>query len=164
MFQSCVCVCLSIKRERRGVHLTITHDALNLPLQGAPALAEPLSTGTPSSQPPSHPQFQTMLVISGGQDQRPFQNCSLEEPPGAGYWSKYDWRAGGTHPTGMLSCYEIVFRSQLPIPTPTLMIEVNIQTGNFFNKSWYNTSSTVQRSQDSWYFPVWLKIGILEKS
>ena len=53
----------------------------------------------------------TMLVISGGQDWRPVQTCSLQELPppvvltSGSYWSTYDWHAGGAHPTGMLSCY-----------------------------------------------------------
>ena len=76
--------------------------------------------------PPSTP-----LVASGGQDQKPVQTCSLEDPAISGiwwprlethsilftwgplwywllligYWSKYGGWVSSTHPTGMLSCY-----------------------------------------------------------
>ena len=50
-------------------------------------------------------------VTTGGKDWRPVQTCSLEDLPhplvltSDGYWSTYSWKVGGTHPTGMLSCY-----------------------------------------------------------
>ena len=63
-----------------GAHVTITHDALDLTVQGppAPALALPSlgppCTDTPPQRLASHP----LLVTSGGQDWRPVQTCSLE--------------------------------------------------------------------------------------
>ena len=89
------CVCLSVHRGRR-FHVTTTHDALNLNVQGPPdkfklVQLEPQCTGSPR-------QVQTcatwtsldrnsLLVTSGGQDWRPVQTCSLEVlPSGADIW------------------------------------------------------------------------------
>ena len=54
--------------------MTITHDVLDLTVQGTsdPSPA-PLPTGTVGLSP--------LPVISGGQDWRPVQTCSLEDPP-----------------------------------------------------------------------------------
>ena len=61
-FQSYVSVC-----SQRG---PITHDALDITIQRTPH--SPLCTGTPQPQP--------SLLISGDQDRRPVQTCSLEAP------------------------------------------------------------------------------------
>ena len=50
-------VCLSV---HRGDHVTITHDAFDLTVQGPPALP--------------------LLVTSGGQDWRSVHTCSFEDP------------------------------------------------------------------------------------
>ena len=73
---SCVCVILSVQREES--HATITHDTLDLTMQGPP-WPSPLCTETPLAPAPQ-------LVTSGGQDQGPVQTCSLEDPPGADIW------------------------------------------------------------------------------
>ena len=52
------------------------------------------------------------LQTSGGHHWRPVKTCSLEDLPpppfiltsSGGYQNTYGWQAGGTHPTGMLSC------------------------------------------------------------
>ena len=70
----------------------------------------PHHTGTPIQglsplvQGPS-----SLLVTSGGQDRRPVQTCSLEEPPPPTcvdiWWlmKHVQFRAGGTHPNGKIS-------------------------------------------------------------
>ena len=60
-------VCLSI--HRGGSLATITHDALDLTVQGPSPESLCIS---PFKQAPQ-------LVISGGQDPRPIQTCSLED-------------------------------------------------------------------------------------
>ena len=55
----------------------------------------------------------SLLLASGGQEQRPVQTCSLADPSWcwhlvSGYWSRYGERAVGTHRTGMLSCFVTV--------------------------------------------------------
>ena len=51
------------------------------------------------------------LLTTGGHHWRPVQTCSLEnipppvliDLPSSGHWNTYDWQAGSTHSTGMLS-------------------------------------------------------------
>ena len=109
----------------------MTHDPLDLIIQGSlphPTLSQldmgphctkntflvpavPTGHGTPLHSTPTLPP----LVTSGGQDWRPVQTCSLEDPfpplvlTYGDYWSMYIRRAGSTHPTAMLSydCYWI---------------------------------------------------------
>ena len=54
-----------------------------------------------------------LLLTSGGHHWKPVQTWSLEDLPpplppvltsSGGHWNMYSWQAGGTHPTGMLSC------------------------------------------------------------
>ena len=71
-------ICLSVCSRGKGFHVTITHDALDLNIQGPPSPAPPLCTGTFFAPAPA-----LLLVTSGGEDQRPIQTCSLEDPPGA---------------------------------------------------------------------------------
>ena len=63
----------------RGFHVTISHDALDLTVQGP-----------------------TPTVAFGGQNSRSFQTCSLEDSHGDIWYSE---RTGCTHPTWMLSCF-----------------------------------------------------------
>ena len=63
---------------------------------------------TTHDPPPPLAQATSLLVTSGAQDWRPVQTCSLEDPLQcwhlvAGHWSTDGERAGGIHPTGMLS-------------------------------------------------------------
>ena len=66
-----------------------------------------------------------LLVASDGQDRRFIENCSLEETLSlcwhvvAGYWNTYSGRAVGTYPTGMPSCWLLIFRSILKLTTLT---------------------------------------------
>ena len=75
-----------------GLHQATTHDALDL-------------THTRYG----HQTWDLPLLISGGQHLRPVQTYSLEDPLSLSdiwwwHWGTYALQAGGTHPTGMLSC------------------------------------------------------------
>ena len=110
---------------RRGTHVTITHDVLDLIVQGhpQPQPCQPIGHWTslyrasspaaaPHPWPPpldiGHQCTRTsppLLVTSGGRPLRPIQTCSLENPTpiiltSVGYLNMYDWQAGATHPTG----------------------------------------------------------------
>ena len=60
-----------------GFHLTITRDALGLTIQGCPNPSPGPSHFLPMQGPPILP---SRIVTSGGQDWRPVQSCSLEDP------------------------------------------------------------------------------------
>ena len=49
-----------------------------------------------------------LLVASGGHHWKLVQTYSLEDPPPPPVVT-YDWQAGGTHPTGMFSCYSCIY-------------------------------------------------------
>ena len=58
----------------------------------------------------SHIPYPSVLLISGGHHWRPVQTCSVEDllPPPHWYWHLVvATEAGGTHPTGMLSCFHM---------------------------------------------------------
>ena len=64
-------VCPSFSHSVQGSHVTITHDASDITMQG-----------TPNSSPPPDMASQTpLLLTSGGQDWRPVQTYSLEDIP-----------------------------------------------------------------------------------
>ena len=99
--------------------MTITHDALDLTVQGPPPPVLGLSLLYTGSRAPP-PQ----LVAYVDRDWIPVQACSLGDlaiqsalpfRTGADMWwlAMYSGRAGGTHPTGMLSCYDKYF---IPYP------------------------------------------------
>ena len=110
-----------IHDEFGSLHVANTHGTLDLTIEGPPRpghLGHPC-TGTllipnlsvyPSVQGPPAP----LLAISGGQDWRSVQACSLEDPCSAdiylvaGYWSIYGGWAVGTHPARVLSCWQTV--------------------------------------------------------
>ena len=69
-----------------------------------------------------------LLVTSGGHHWRPVQTCSFEDTPppvltSDGQQSTYGWKLGGTHPTGILSCYHLNL--------PTRLIHFQITGGRF---------------------------------
>ena len=74
---SLVSVCLFTE-----AHVTITHDALDINVEGPMALALPLPSGHQKwdlSHPPL-PQACALLMKPDGQHWRPVQTCSLEGP------------------------------------------------------------------------------------
>ena len=71
----------------RGSHVTTTHDALNLTIQGPPPK---------NPSPPGHVQTCSTWTSMYREPPLPkyVQTCSL--------WSMYSWQVTGWHPTGML--------------------------------------------------------------
>ena len=71
--------------------MTITHDAMDLSVQGSPVLTlmppdmGPDCTGISPWISEMTVQGPLPVLTSGGQDWRPVQTCSLEDPPTGGY-------------------------------------------------------------------------------
>ena len=82
-----------------GLHVTITHDALDLTVQGQPWILDLRDGILPSPGP--------LLVTSSGHHRAPLQTCSFKDhsPALTSFGpNSYDWQAGGTHLTAELSC------------------------------------------------------------
>ena len=85
-----------------GLHVTITHDALDLTEQGHPWTLDLRDAILPSPGP--------LLVTSRGHHRGSLQTYSFEDHPPAltsGGQNSYDWQAGGTHLTTELSCIKL---------------------------------------------------------
>ena len=115
------CVCLSTRGRR--CHVTITHNAWDLPVGPSPSSPPhghgsslyrdcPHPHGHGSSLYKDHPppEIQPYCTVppvtSGGQHCKPVQTCLLEGPHCTApppFLLQY-WQAGGLHPAGMLSC------------------------------------------------------------
>ena len=95
------CVCMSVCSQW-SAHVTITHDALCLSVQGPTPIA-------PGHQTWDSLKLTSLLVTPAGHHWKPFQTCSLKDPllvmTSGGYRSTHSWQAGGTHIAEMLSCF-----------------------------------------------------------
>ena len=90
------CVCLSV---HRGPHLTITHDALGLTVQGPPPALPPpnIDMGPPQSHP--------LLVISGDHHWKPVQTCSFDDSTGTAIWWSKHKKVGKRAVCILLKCF-----------------------------------------------------------
>ena len=99
---SVVLVRPSAHRRMRGPYVTITHDALSLTVQG-PLQLSPLyiTHGTPSPDPrPRCPRYQTWEPLVPSPPDIIHGTLSIMVLT----YGMRSWKAGGKHPTGMLSC------------------------------------------------------------
>ena len=87
---------------RRGLHVTITHDTLDLTVQGHHQAPASPRHGTSLKGLPKSPYPSPLLLTTDGQD-----GTCRGTPIGADIVG-YGWEAGGKHPTGMLSCSLII--------------------------------------------------------
>ena len=93
------------------------------------------------------------LMTSGGDHWRPGQTCSFWDPPlpratfgGVHWnWSMYGFQAGGTHSTGMLSCFIVwTFYLSLMIWWEQILYHVNLaQNVQVFVEFWERHNSMV---------------------
>ena len=90
---SVVCLSFCLFTMGEGPHVTITHDSLDLPVQG------PRASDLEPPGPSLAPWYWHLVAITRDL----FKRVSFRTP--SRLWSKYGLQMGGTHPTGMLSCY-----------------------------------------------------------
>ena len=110
---SAMCVCHTVCPQS-GSHLTITHDTLDLTVQGHPYPSPSSLSPQPSTSPQTSdlrfpcpwPWSCTLLLTSGVQHCRAIQTFSLEDllaaTSGSDNRSTYGLQACSMHPTGIL--------------------------------------------------------------
>ena len=112
---------------RRGSHVNITHDALDLTVQpqqisnlGRPGPSPFWASDVgPRATSKQHQTWDPSVLVKSGDHWLLAQTCSFGDPP---EWRlavatkteahKFGFQASGMHPTGMLSCFKIYCASE----------------------------------------------------